>query len=112
MCVDVAHLVLEAFCDADDQVVDEGADGSEGSDILAVAVVDLDGDGVLLGLAKVDGQVTEILDELPYSSTTLLDVSLLIPSPMYRVSHLRVMSRCQKGEFGGGGSSYLGGPRR
>lgn len=26
MCVDVSHLVLEALGDADDQVVDEGAD--------------------------------------------------------------------------------------
>ena len=65
MRVDVAHLVLEAFRDTDDQVADDGADGSEGSDILAVAVVDLNGDGVLLGLAEVDSQVTEVLDELP-----------------------------------------------
>jgi hypothetical protein len=64
MGVDVTHLVLESLCYADDQVVDEGADGAEGGDILAVAVVDLDRDGVLLGLAEVDSQVGEILDEL------------------------------------------------
>jgi hypothetical protein len=64
MGVDVAHLVLEAFGDADDQVVDEGADGAEGGDILSVAVVDLDGDDVLLGLGEVDSQVAQVLDEL------------------------------------------------
>lgn len=47
MRVDVAHLVLEALCDTGDHVVDDGLDGSQGGDILAVAVVDLDGDGVL-----------------------------------------------------------------
>lgn len=64
MGVDVSHLVLEALGDADNQVVDVGAHGSEGSDILADAVVDLNGDGVLLGLSEVDGQVAQILDEL------------------------------------------------
>ena len=64
MGVDVSHLVLETLGDTDDQVVDEGSDGSEGSDILSVAVVDLNGDGVLLGLTEVDGQMTKILDKL------------------------------------------------
>lgn len=35
MGVDVAHLVLEAFGDANDQVVDDGAYCAESSDILA-----------------------------------------------------------------------------
>lgn len=64
MGVDVAHLVLEAFRDTDDQVVDERANGSEGGDILASAVMDLNGDGVLLGVAEVDSQVAQILDQL------------------------------------------------
>jgi len=39
-------------------------------------VVDLDGDGVLLGVAEVDSQVTEVLDELACDSTTVrLDCS-------------------------------------
>lgn len=62
--VDVAHLVLEAPGDTDDQVVDKGANGTEGSDTLAGAVVHLDGDDILLGAAKGDGNVGEVLDEL------------------------------------------------
>jgi hypothetical protein len=42
MGVHVAHLVLVAFCDAGDQVLDDGLDCSEGGDILAAAVVDFD----------------------------------------------------------------------
>jgi hypothetical protein len=64
MGVDVSHLVLETLGDTDDQVVDEGSDSSEGSDILADTVVNLDGDLVLLGAGEVDGQVAEILDQL------------------------------------------------
>lgn len=64
MGVDVAHLVLESLGDTGDQVLDDGADGTEGGDIFTVAVVDLDGDGVLLGVAEVDSQVTEVLGEL------------------------------------------------
>lgn len=48
MGVDVAHLVLEALGNTDDQVVDKGADGSQGSDVLARAMVQLDVDDVLL----------------------------------------------------------------
>lgn len=64
MGVDVSHLVLETLGDTGDQVLDDGADGTESGDILTVAVVDLDGDGVLLGVAEVDSQVTEVLGEL------------------------------------------------
>lgn len=66
--VDVAHLVLEAPGDTDDQVVDKGANGTEGSDTLAGAVVHLDGDDILLGAAKGDGNVGEVLDELASGS--------------------------------------------
>jgi hypothetical protein len=62
--VDVAHLVLEAPGDTDDQVVDKGANGTEGSDALADTVVHLDGDDILLGAAEGDGNVGEVLDEL------------------------------------------------
>jgi hypothetical protein len=64
MGVDVTHLVLVALGDTDDQVVDESADGAEGSDALARAVVELDLDEVLLGVCEGDSQVTEGLGEL------------------------------------------------
>lgn len=64
MSVDVTHLVLEATGNADHQVVNDGADGTEGSNTLAGTVVQLDGDNVLLGAAEGDGNVGEILDEL------------------------------------------------
>lgn len=52
MCVDVAHLVLVALGDADDHVVDDAADGAEGSDGLARAVVQLDRDDILRRVAE------------------------------------------------------------
>lgn len=67
MGVDVSHLVLEALRDTDDQVVDVGSDGSEGSDILARAVVDLDADDILLWLGEVDSQMAQVLGELAYN---------------------------------------------
>ena len=62
--VDVSHLVLVALRYADDQVVDVGTDGSEGGDVLAGAVVDLDVDDILLGLGEVDSQVAQVLGKL------------------------------------------------
>lgn len=62
--VDVAHLVLEALGNTDDQVVDEGADGTEGSNTLTGTVVQLNRDNVLLGAAEGDGKVREVLNEL------------------------------------------------
>jgi hypothetical protein len=50
MGVDVAHLVLEALGDADDQVVDEGSNSPKRRDALAGAMVDLDADDVRLWL--------------------------------------------------------------
>ena len=64
MGIDVAHLVLEALGDTDDQVVDDGADGAEGGNVLADAVVDLDADDVLLDDREVNGDVAEVLGEL------------------------------------------------
>ena len=64
MGIDVAHLVLEALGDTDDQVVDEGADGAEGGNVLADTVVDLDADQVLLDDREVDGDVAQVLGEL------------------------------------------------
>ena len=62
--VDVTHLVLETLGDTDDQIVDDGADGTEGSDTLTGTVVHLNGDDILLGAAEGDGNVGEVLDEL------------------------------------------------
>ena len=64
MRVDVAHLVLEALGNTNDQVVDEGSDGSESSDVLAVSVVNLDADNTGLGRGEGDRQVAEVLHEL------------------------------------------------
>jgi len=64
MGVDVTHLVLEAAGNTDHEVVDDGADGAEGSNTLAGTVVQLDGDHVLLGAAEGDGDVGQVLDEL------------------------------------------------
>ena len=65
MSVYVAHLVLVAPGDAGDQVRDEGPHRPEGRDILADTVVDLDADDVLLGEREADGEVVEVLGELP-----------------------------------------------
>lgn len=66
MCVDVAHLVLEALGDTSDQVVNDGADSPEGSDTLAGTVVHLDRDHILLGAAEGDGNVRKVLNELAW----------------------------------------------
>lgn len=63
MGVDVAHLVEEAAGDTNDQVVDDGADGAEGSDTLTGTVVQLDRDGAGLGATEGNGNVGQVLDE-------------------------------------------------
>jgi hypothetical protein len=60
MGVHVAHLVLVAFRDADDQVVDDGLNGAERGDVLAAAVVDLDLYDGFLGQGEADGDVGEV----------------------------------------------------
>jgi hypothetical protein len=52
LCVDVTHLVLVSLGNTEDQVVDESADGPDGSDALPRSVVELDLDQVLLGLYR------------------------------------------------------------
>lgn len=58
VCVDKAHLVLEALGDTEDQVVDVRADGADAGDVLLVSEPDLDND---LSLSNVDvrGEVLE-----------------------------------------------------
>jgi hypothetical protein len=62
--VDVAHLVQETAGNTNDQVVDEGTDSTEGSNALANAMVELDGDGGLVGTAKGDSNVRKVLGQL------------------------------------------------
>lgn len=64
--VHVAHLVEEAARDAGDEVLDQGADGAEGRDSGAVAMVDLNRDRVLLRAAEADIDVRDVLDELAW----------------------------------------------
>lgn len=64
MRVDVAHLILEALGDADDQVVDDGPYCPQGGDTLAGAVVDFDRDYILLGQGEVDADVAQVLGKL------------------------------------------------
>lgn len=72
VCIDVAHLVLEALGDTDDQVVNDGADGTESSDTLAGTVVHLDRDDILLGATEGDGNVRKVLDKLALSGLLVM----------------------------------------
>jgi hypothetical protein len=80
MGVDVTHLVLEALGDTDDHVLDDGLDGAESGDVLANAVVDLNGDDIALGVREGDGEVTKVLLKLAAGALdgdlTGLDVDL------------------------------------
>lgn len=71
MGVDVAHLVLEALGDTDDQVVDDGSDGAESSDALAAAMVELNVDEVLLGVGEGNREVAEVLAELAWRPSSI-----------------------------------------
>lgn len=68
MGIDVSHLVLEALCDTNDQVVNQCPDSTESGDILAGPVVQFDVDDVLLWVGKVDCQMAEIFCELAYEA--------------------------------------------
>lgn len=64
MGVYVTHLVFVALGHADDEVVDETAHGTEGGDVFARAVVELNVDHVGRRFRERDGQMAEILDQL------------------------------------------------
>ena len=57
MSIDISHLVFVALGDTNDQVVDEGLDSAEGSDILSGSMMNLDGDLVLLWQGEADSDV-------------------------------------------------------
>lgn len=69
--IDVAHLVLEALRDADDQIVDERPDRAERGNVFSRAMVDLNADEVLLGPREVDRQMAEVLGKFacPWQSS-------------------------------------------
>ena len=69
MGVDVSHLVLIALCDTGDEVLDDGLDSAESSDVFAAAVVDLDRDNILLGEGEADGKVGEIFCQFAWWRT-------------------------------------------
>jgi hypothetical protein len=68
MGVDVTHLVQESAGNTDDQIVDEGTDSAEGSNTLANAVMQLDGNGALVGAAEGHGDVRKVLGKLASGS--------------------------------------------
>jgi len=63
MGVDETHLVLVTLGDTDDHVVDQGADGAEASDVLALAVPDNKAEAGGIHLDNVHLNVTEVLVE-------------------------------------------------
>jgi hypothetical protein len=66
MGIDVSHLVFEALRDTDNQVVNQGSDCAESSDILASAVVQLNIDDVFLWVRKIHREMTEVLAKLAF----------------------------------------------
>ena len=46
MCIDVSHLVLEAFRDPNDKVVDKSLDSAKCGNVFASAMVQFDSDDV------------------------------------------------------------------
>ena len=72
MGIHISHLVLVALGDTRDQVVDDGLDGSQRSDILAASVVDFNADRLravlvlLFGQGESDGDVREVLGEFAW----------------------------------------------
>lgn len=67
MGIDVSHLVFVTLGHADDKVLDDGLDGSEGSDVLSGAMVDFDSHQLLtllvLGDREGDRNVGKIFGE-------------------------------------------------
>lgn len=100
MCVHESHLVLEALGDANDQVVDEGSDRSEGGDILPGAVVQLDVDEILLGVREVDSQVAEVLRE--FACRLHQNCASLLPSSTSaRKAHTSGTLNCDQSRLNG-----------
>lgn len=71
MGVDVSHLVLVTLGHANHQVLDDGLDSSQSSDVFPRAMVDFDLNELLSGLVLAEGEcdsdVGEILCQFSYS---------------------------------------------
>ena len=65
--VHVAHLVLVAFGNAGDHVIDDRADGSETRNGFARAMVHFNRDGVFARVLERYGEVLEVFDEFACS---------------------------------------------
>lgn len=63
MGVDISHLVLEATCDTNDEVVDEGLDSSKGCDVFAGTVVQFDVHDIFCWVREADSQMSHVLDQ-------------------------------------------------
>ena len=63
MCVDVSHFVLVTLGDANDHVVDDGADGSEAGNGFSGTMVHFNADGVTFCVLEGYGKVLEVVDE-------------------------------------------------
>ncbi len=81
MRVDISHLVLEAFCDTDNQVVNQRSDCAEGSNVLAGAMVEFNVDDILLRVGEVDRKMAEVLGELAWWWVRGACCQIEIPAP-------------------------------
>ena len=63
MGIDVAHLVLVALGHADDEIVDDGLDGSQGRDVFPNTMVQLDVDDGFRRVGEVDGKMGKVFGE-------------------------------------------------
>lgn len=54
MRINVSHFVFESSCDADDQVVDDGLDGSESGHVFTCTMMQLNVDDLFRGIGKAD----------------------------------------------------------
>lgn len=71
MGIDVSHLILEALRNADNQVVDEGFDGSERCNILAGTMMEFDIDDVFRRMGEADRKMSQVLRKLAWYRLTL-----------------------------------------
>lgn len=63
MCINITHLITEAFCYSNNHIVDDCSDGAEGRDIFSATMVELNVDDVLLWVGKGDRKVSQVFGE-------------------------------------------------
>lgn len=64
MGVDISHLILEALRNADNQVVDDGFDGSECSNVLACTMMQFDIDEIFRRMGEADREMGQVFRKL------------------------------------------------